>query len=242
MRQATAALRLIALVLMFGCDSAKSTDVSPSEFVVRGSSRRVAPVGRIQKVDPDIALAFRPVNADLFRVSFFEMRVSANVNCAAPFVTIFSGTTALVRDMTTDPVIARVTGITAGTYPCVALRVSDQLTFSPATTETTCAAATTYLQDFYRVGNELVAFRDIDGVVIPATGTRAAPSEDRVWVFFSTNPATVIARGYSPSQTNPLAGALVAPGTTTFFWSAENSVQQDGAGGCEIIPSSVGFR
>ncbi len=241
MRQSALALRFIALVLMSGCSSDGPSVVTPSEFVVRGSARRTVVLGSIQKGDPEIALALRAVNADLFRVGLYEMRVSLNANCAGPYVTIFFGTTALVRDITTEPEIARVTGITRGTYPCVALRLSDQITFSPATTEGTCSAATTYLQDFYRVGNEVVPFRDVDGTVIPATGTKAAPSEDRVWVFFSTDTAAVLGRGYSPSQTNRLSGALVVPGTTTFFWSAENAVRQDGAF-CEIIPSAVGFR
>ncbi len=221
---------LVFAAVLASCSSG-STGSDGGAFVLKGSSSAVA-----------TGSSFRAVDGSLFRVKLYEMRLSANVDCSAPYTTVFSGTSPRVNDLVVNPEIARVEGLAPGVYPCVALRLSDLIDFAPATTQGTCIAGTTYVQDFYRVGNEAIAFRDPAGVVIPATGTDGAPSQDLVWVFFSTNVAAVTARGYSPSQVVTLTSALNVPGSTTFFWSAANAVSPASGGGCEINPTAVGFR
>jgi len=144
-------------------------------------------------------------------------------------------------DMETSPEIVRVTGLPDGTYPCMAMRISDLLQFTPASTEGGCIGGVGYTHDTYRVGNEAVAFKNIDGTPITARGTDATPVEDQVWTFASTAPSAVVGRGYSPNQVVPLSAPLRVPGSTTFYWDATNALQSTGAG-CDIVAGAVGFR
>ncbi len=230
MRKFIPLLCVVAGMSVGGCGSTSSDGGQNDAFTIRGSTSAVAS-----------AASLLNVNADLFRVGFFEMRLSNNADCSAPYTTVFTSSSGLLRDMATEPEIATATGLPAGTYPCVAMRLSDLISFSPSATEGTCNAATTYVKDFYRAGNEEVPFRDPAGAVITATGTDDTPSEDLVWVFFSTNPAAVVARGYSTSQVASLSTGMVVPGTTTFYWTGLNAVLQK-PGGCDIAPTDIGFR
>ncbi len=233
MRPMTSLLFSLAVLATTACGSSTGpNDDADNELVVRTSSSAtgISILGELLNVDPAS-----------FRVRLAEMRVSQNVNCAGPYETVVTNSPPASVDFVAAPEIARVTTVPAGTYPCVALRLSDLIDFVPATTEGRCIAGTTFRKDFYRAGNEDVAFRDIAGTVIPATGTDGTPSEDIVWVFFSTNPSAVTARGYSPSQVNPLSTVLTVPGSTTLYWVGTNSVSDDGTQ-CEIEPGQIGFR
>ncbi|MEO8478192.1 MAG: hypothetical protein ABI542_01060 [Gemmatimonadota bacterium] len=225
-------LLLLPLAAAFMACGSKSTGPGDSngEFVVRGSGSVTASSLSQLNVDPSV-----------FSVAFFEIRLSSNTDCSGPYVSVLTASPARRLDMKTNPEIVRVAGLPDGTYPCLAMRISDLLQFVPATTEGVCIGGTSYTHDTYRVGNESVAFKDINGAPITAHGTDAAPAEDPVWAFASTNPSAVEARGYSQNQIITLSASLHVPGSTTFYWDATNALQSTGSE-CDIVAGNVGFR
>ncbi len=96
-------------------------------------------------------------------------------------------------------------------------------------------AGTTYHTDIYRAGE--TDFLDVNGASIIGTGTDASPMDDKVDIFFSTDPAAVIGRGYSPSQVSVLGSHAIVPGTSTFYWDGSGGVVDDG-GTCRMDPGT----
>jgi hypothetical protein len=216
--------------LLLACGSDSTGPGGDTEFVIRGSGSATA-----------ASLAGLNVDPATFTVGFFEIRLSTNANCSGPYVTVMTASPARRVDMTTDPEIVRVTGLPDGDYSCLAMRISDLLQFTPASTEGGCIGGTPFTHDTYRVDNETTPFDDIDGNPITAHGSDAAPVEDAIWAFASTNMASVTARGFNENQVIPLTTALHVPGSTTFYWDASNGLQSTGTG-CEVGAGEIGFR
>ncbi len=236
------------MVVCASCSDSKSPSdpgTTGGVLVVRGSASATASATASVVASMPAASGTPASRLDLspsrFDVGLLEMRLSGSTACTAPYVVVFARTTPGVIDLVASPEIARASGLAAGSYPCVLLRLSDLLRYRASRSEGSCVGGTEYLQDFYRAGNEIVAFRDPDGAVLAARGTDATPVEDFVWTFLSTSPSAVIARGYSPSQVNPLSTPLVVPGTTTFFIDATNAIKTS-MSKCEIQFGLAGFR
>lgn len=221
---------LFATVVLASVTAACEDTVGPGadQFVVQGSTSATSDLVGIRDLSPSF-----------FEVGMLEMRLTTNADCSEPFVTVFAGSTPTLFDFVAEPEIARVDDLPAGSYTCVAFRVSDHLRYRTAASEGACTSGTTYTQDIYRAGNEGVAFRDPSGAVITARGTTAAPVEDFVWAYNSTTPDAVTARGYSSNQVGLLASPLVVPGSTTFYWSAPILT---GGATCEATHGTTGFR
>ncbi len=231
------------MVVCVSCGDSNSPNgagANDGVLVVRGSTTATASAAS-RAAAPGVMAALLDVSPSLFEVGLLEMRLSESTACTAPYVVIFARTRPGVVDLVASPEIARATGLTAGSYPCVLLRLSDQLRYRAVRSEGSCTAGLDYRQDFYRFENELVAFRNPDGAVVAARGTDVAPVEDFVWTYLSTSPSAVTARGYSPSQVNALSTPLVVPGTTTFFVDATNAVTTSRPT-CEIQFGRAGFR
>lgn len=230
-RSAHSLLLLPLAVVFMACGSGSTgPDGDGGAFVIRGSASATASSIAQINVDPTT-----------FSVAFLEIRLSSNTDCSGPYVTVLTASPARRVDMTSNPEIVRVEGLPEGSYPCLAMRISDLLGFVPATTEGGCTGGASYTHDTYRAGNETVAFKDINGNPITARGTEATPLEDPIWTFASTDPSAVEGRGYSQNQIIPLSAQLVVPGSTTFYWDASNALQSTGDG-CDIVAGELGFR
>ena len=81
------------------------------------------------------------------------------------------------------------------------------------------------------------ALRAVNGASIIGTRSDASPMDDKVDIFFSTNPAAVIGRGYSPSQVGALGSPAIVPGASTFYWDGSGGVGDDG-GTCRMEPGT----
>lgn len=236
MRMHIFALSVTALLLT-GCGDDGNVVETPEtgELVVRASGSAVAP-----SIVPD---GYAPaVTAASFEIGFSEMRVSANADCSGPYQTIFARSTPTRVDISTNPELARTDGLKRGSYPCVAVRMSDILRYSPVVTDGPCVAGVTTTHDIYREGNEESDWLDIDGGTIAAHGTDSSPAEDLVWSFISTSETAVEARGYGATQVITLSAPLVVPGTTTFYWDLTDALGDEGDGTCGTVAGHVGFR
>lgn len=226
---------LLLLVAFAGCGDDDLTDPADDRFVVQGEAVTFAePAGSSPATLPIASV----VDPSSFEMEFYRIYLATNEDCSSPILVADNGATPVAYDLLSDPTIFDASG-TPGTYDCLILRISDVLTFVPATSEGPCVAGTTYQTDVYRDGE--TDWRDADGNPIVGTGEDATPSDDSPDVLFSTNPSAVIARGYSPNQVQLLRNSAVVPGTSTFAYDLTGSVGDEG-GTCRGLPGVYEFR
>ncbi len=230
--------RSVVVALSFGLipgcseDAVVPDEVTTGELVVNASSQGPSPAaaavaGAVPIGDPSSLL-----------IGLYSFHITKTSDCAAPFATAFdNGGSPLVTDFTMSPVLFRAGAVPVGTYPCVAMRISDILAFQSAVSGGACVAGTTYRGDIYRAGGESEPFLDLSLTPITATGSDAVPSEDGVFILFSTSPAAAIARGFAQNQVVTLTSPLVVPGAMTFYWDATDAVMDNG-GRCVLEPEA----
>ena len=182
-----------------------------------------------------------PVGApSAFRVGLYSFHISEDAACSGPFLTAHTSSSPGVHDFTASPVLFRATGLPVGTYPCVAMRISDILVFESSVTSGACSTGTVYSGDVYRVDGEDEPFRDLSLAPITATGTDEAPSEDGIFLLFTTNPGAAITTGFAPNQVIGLSSPLSVPDAVTFVWDVSNAVI-DEDGRCLLEPAAPGL-
>jgi len=171
-------------------------------------------------------------------IGMYALYLSENEDCSAPVLVSDNGTTPVVKDFAQNPVLFTGTPA-AGTYKCVILRISDAIHFESASSSANCTPGTDYAMDIYRAPD--TDWKDVNMGQITATGSDTMPSDDKVYIFASTNPTAVTARGVSPHQTLTLTGALTVPGSGTFYWNSTNTVTDYGTG-CGMEPPQLAFQ
>lgn len=216
------------------CGDDPASPETNGDFIVRASGSATASVSGAS------LLAQAGVDPTEFSIGFLEMRLSASVDCSAPYQTVFAQSSPNRVDLLTDPEIANTDGVAEGTYPCVLMRISDLLQFVPSATTGACTGGVAVTRDTYRAETDS-PYLDPDLGPIAATGSIPAPGEDFVWVFLSTNEAAAEARGFSEHQVIPLTSSLVSPGTSTFYWDLSGAIGPEGSE-CGTIGGSIGFR
>lgn len=127
----------------------------------------------------------------------------------------------------------------AGSYPCVALVMSDVIRMRPATSFGDCVAGTEYAGDIYREGEN--DWKDVNLNPIIGTGTDTDPQDDHVTIFMSRDTSAAMERGISPNQLIQLGSDLIVPGQSTFYWNGAGSVVSAG-GECGINPGRPSFQ
>ena len=240
------ALAVVLSTLLAACSEGTTTGSSP-ELTIKGSSQAAPAAAVAANIAPVYSMAGpgeTPVGdpASMF-IGIYALYISANADCSDPVLLVDNGSTPVPKDYATNPVLFTGTPA-AGTYQCLIFRMSDVIRFTSAVTSGNCATDVAYEQDIYREGQN--DWLDIDGNVIPATGTDAAPLDDKVFVYIAADTAAVMARGYSPNQIVQLHSNLVVPSTATFYWNGTNSITSwdDGQGrtGCGLNPGQPEFR
>ncbi len=221
-----------------GCssDTPQAPDEGPAtDQLIVSASSQAPPLSIAPATQPAAVPIGDPAS---MLIGLYSFHISTNADCSGPFLTAFdNGGSALVKDFTTNPELFRAGDVPIGTYPCVAMRISDILEFQSGVSSGACVAGVLYGGDIYRAGAESEPFLDLDLRVIPATGTDTAPSDDRVFVFFSTNPTAATARGLAVNQVLSLSSPLVVPDAVTFYWNATNAVM-DKDGRCILEPDA----
>jgi hypothetical protein len=239
---------VLATVVGFAACSEDTTSPSAPSFTVKGSAS--APPSSVANllVHQSLLTGLTPRfdhsggtvvgNPSKVGIGMYAFYLSQNEDCSAAVQMADNGSTPVVKDFTQNPVL--FTGAPpAGTYKCVVLRISDAMHFESANAGGGCAQNTDYAMDIYRAPDN--DWKDVMGDAIVATGSDVAPSDDKVYLFASINPAAVIARGISPNQTLSLTSTLTVPGTATFYWDATNTIDTDGTV-CGMEPPSLSFR
>lgn len=234
-RDAFLVTTLSLAIVVAGCSS--STEPPPGgnggEFTLRGSSS-APPAGVAAPPAASLTILGTP---SAFTIKLYDLYLSAATDCSSPIL-VSGSSTPISRDMVASPTLF-VGTIANGTYPCMIIKLVDVIDFATATTVGPCTSGSVLRKDFYKAPD--TDFRNLSLGVITATGSSTTPGPDDVFVLFSTNPAAVTARGFSPNQTQSLPSAFVVPTSATLYWDRTNTlVEEDGE--CSLEPAALAVR
>lgn len=191
------------------------------------------------------------------KISIYAVAVSTSADCSNPTVVIDNGSTPVEVNFTSTPSLGAAT-VTAGTYPCVILKMSDVIKFTPAASSGSCNSTVEYTIDVCRSGAGTYTPFNISGTSATygtagtaCTGTSGSPIDTQVPLFLSTQstntggggsafdrPATAGTNGFN------LSGAFTVSSSGssgTFVVNFNGKI--DGSGGsCDLNPPVFGFR
>lgn len=251
------ALKIVAGVLALSLAGCGGGGGDAPTLVVKGSASAVATVSAswwqrllalagLGAVHADVTTAGSPT---VLKMRFHALRLSANADCSAPYLTVQVFDPPREFDLVAAPTLFEGSP-PPGTYRCIVFEADDHLAVVPdavaqAAFPGRCRAGVEHVTDLYRSGDP--PFRDLAGATIAARGSRGAPVVDRVHFFATTDPAAAQARSGGPAatQTLPLTSALVVPGRTTLYVDATDGLlgdTEDGVDYCVVEAGRMGFR
>lgn len=179
--------------------------------------------------------------ATALKMRFYTLYASPNADCTSPILVADHGAAAIERDLADGPVLFEGSP-PAGTYRCLIVKASDLQKITPDDAAPTppCMHGVEFTRDLYREPD--TDFQDLAGHPITAHGTDAAPIDDTVYFFASTDIAAVPSA--SPNQTLLMSGPLVVPGRTTFYLDPSGGVTSNGSTPpyCAVENAHMGFR
>ena len=151
-----------------------------------------------------------------------------------------------------------------GTYKCLAVRIWDNVTYSPEETTTSgaCAAATDYTMDLCGGGTDgeaLVSYWNPDTGASANCTIDSSPASEWIWIYMSTSSTDEAAddecsncNNYPPTSDNltrgiTLGGALVisAAKTSTFKTTLTSRIAdttQLGSASCDMLKPAFTFE
>ncbi|GEM_PF-2285614 len=231
---------MVSMMLAVSCGSDSNSSSTAANTVISGSGSSNALYQPL--------LASNAGSPTSIKMKFYGLAVSQNEDCSDAEVVFDISSNPREFDLMTSPTLFAGT-LTAGTYKCVIMRVSDNIKFKPdataaATFPTSCAVGTEYTHDIYRDDNgdgSDDVWNNMDGVIIPANGTRALPVSDIVELAASINTGAA-ATSYHFDQVIGLSEALVVPGSTTFFADFSNGINESSPNFCVLEQGIFGFK
>ncbi len=233
----------MALIYTGACGSA-GTSSETGTFTLRGSSSQSASSSESEFINP-------AVSASSVSIKIYDAWISTSETCANP-TKVFHSESGETFNMASSPTISS-TSVAQGTYPCIIAKMSDNITFSPQTSEGSCTAGASYTIDVCRA-EENRSSTDPDGNTVTCTGTHGVPAVNQITIYISTFSTNDITNGGSgnefaaPTASNrnqgiKLSSPLVVTATTsgTFFTDFTNKIS-GAQSSCDLDPPVFGFR
>lgn len=176
-------------------------------------------------------------------IKVYKFAVSASTDCSNP-ITIYENESPTAENFLGNPTIGSGS-LNDGSYPCVIMEISDNMTFKPATSEGNCTAGTSYTIDVCRSDSGGTSTL-IDGSTTTCTGTNMDGShvygDDRVAVYMSTS-GTTEGEAFRPDSPLPLTAAFTVNGSTVATFVADGSGQVESlSDGCDMGAPAFGFE
>lgn len=221
----------LALGLVLGCSSTSDGGTGNAALVtILGSAGLTGPLKAL----------WTPVGAPAsMSITMYRLALSTSTDCTGAVEVQDYGAGGQVKDFTQSPTLFQAQ-VDPGTYPCVAINLSDVIGFSPDTTALGCQVGTQYWMDIYRPDQNETWLDPAQQPITPS-GTDSVPSNDRPWIYFATDTAAALGAGFSHGQVIPLGNPLVSPSTVTFVWDAAGAVGDEG-GQCGMNPGRPSFQ
>ncbi|MBF0274059.1 MAG: hypothetical protein HQK84_02385 [Nitrospinae bacterium] len=211
------------------------------------------------------------VNTQTANITVYKINLYPNADCTGTAQTILDVSGGQSFDMAASPTLTS-SSVTDGTYNCFAMKMSDNVTFTPAAdTGTNCVAGTSYTIDVCKPisdgsgGTLTPYYYNPEGGSTPsdAAGYSACTTgNDTVWVFVSTtSTATAGSSGHnafappnssgscqysgdpSPGCGFKLSNAITVSGNTTgTFVFDTDGKVQDSNGACDMEAPNFGYE
>jgi len=185
--------------------------------------------------------------------TLYKVYLYASGDCTGTPETVLDSTAGTALDFVTNPTIGTAT-VTDGTYNCVAIKMSDTVTFVPSADEgTSCTSGTSYTLSVCPSGTSSTDADDSSSVA-------CTDSADTVWLYISTwstvSSGSETTNSFVPptsdgDSTNAmqLNSALTVAGTTSgvfvidsYYKVGTSSTGTDGADECGMEPPTFGFE
>lgn len=196
-------------------------------------------------------------NATSTTVTVYKAYFSASPLCTAPFQVADFGSTGRAVDMVAGGSFGSVTTVAAGTYECVIMKMSDQVTFVPEATDGACTAGSSTTIDVCKdYGSGAPTTQDPEtGTTSTCTGSISTNSTDTVFLYLSTSATTTSGAStnnpFLPPTSSDFAatafkmnGSVVFSSTTTgtFVFNTTGKIDGVTTGSCDMNPPDFGFR
>lgn len=195
------------------------------------------------------------VNPTSVYLKIYAILASTNTDCSDPVV-VMSSSTPVEVDMLTAPELGGGS-MDDGTYPCVIMKMSDIIRFTPESTTGVCTGGTEYTIDVCRADNSgtytpvtISGSTATYGSETACAGTSGSNSEDIVSLFLSTA-STATGGGEGNAFARPtvatngfnLSSAFVVSGTGSGEFIVNFNDKIDGSSSeCDVQPPVFGFR
>lgn len=201
-------------------------------------------------------IANATTNASSASVTAYKAYFSTDPLCVAPFEVADFGSSGRTVDMVAGGAFGSVTTVAAGTYKCVIIKMSDQVTFTPQATDGACTAGTATTIDVCKdYGSGAPTTQDPEtGTISTCTGTASTNSTDTVFLYLSTSATTSTGGSSNNPFLPPTSSDLAATGfrmngnvvfsttaTGTFVFGTDGKVDGVTNGVCDMNPPDFGF-
>ena len=169
LRKAVSILAPVALVLSLSVSCSSSDDDDDDDddnFTLNGAGSGATEL-----------LGSAPSEAAM---GVYQFAVSTSEDCSNPVIVIDNGDTPSSFDMLESPEIGKAV-VPDGTYPCVILVMSPQLTVTPSTDDGSCEEGTSFVQNVCGGNGSDGRTVDLDGEV-----QTCGESTDKAYLYLST--------------------------------------------------------
>ncbi len=197
----------ILVGFMYACGGGGSSPAAPSPtptptpttgtLTIKGATSATGTfsvAGLMTSSAPPVMLPGTPTSV---RVRMQKVFLSANADCSNPVLVQDKGA-GDYQDLVGNPTLFSGS-VAAGTYNCLALKVSDIMKFTPdaaaaGASAGVCVAGRENDFDILKVEDPAENWYDVDtGGTITGAGTYGSPVAQNVFLFISTNPTAVTA-------------------------------------------------
>jgi hypothetical protein len=232
-------LSLVAVGLSLGCGSNTVSTGTGSVLTIVGSIHTAGPLTALHSTVN--GGGGTPVGDPAsMSITMYGLNLASSGSCTGSSNVQDYGAAGQVKDFTASPTLFQA-DVSPGTYNCVGVHLSDVIGFTSTVDSLGCHTATQYWMDIYRP-DQNDTWLDPSQNPIAVSGTDSLPSNDKPWIYFTTDTAAAYAAGFSHGQVILLGNALTVPSTVTFVWDATNAVGDDGAGHCGMNPGKPSFQ
>jgi len=134
------------------------------------------------------SLGFANVDPSSTSMKIYKFAVSASPLCTNP-ITVYSNDSPTSTDLLVNPTIGSGS-LDAGTYPCVIMEVSKNLSYIPAADDGHCVHGTSYN---LTICHDTMTSKLVDGTTVTCSGGYA--NDQRVAIYLTTQSTNVIGKG-----------------------------------------------
>lgn len=251
---------LFVFIFLVGCGGSTSENVS-----IKGAGISLSSSNSV--VDPGVFAATNEIDPDVVKIKVYKVAFSFSEECTDLQTVFDNGDSPETKNFLDSPTLGSGS-LDDGTYNCVVIEMSDQVTFSPVEDSDTvvdsnpiCEDAKEYTIDVCRADNgDAETTKLIDGTTVNCAGDQDTKVNDRIAIYISTLSTTEPLQPgkefneeanafIAPTQDSKedgfkLENALVVSGSSEMSFVADftGRVAEEGGNTCGVESPNWGFQ